>query len=156
MTDQTIEKTDTVQAPADAPAGIKVGGWQALTDAQIAERAKTVAAFRLKITDVVGLIASLKFELVEDTTTTMCVLVTRAGHVEVGLSACIDPAAFDAEIGRTIAFRDALNKLYAKEGYVNRIAFLNREHFNSFAQELKTAGAEPIPAPGAEDDPLFD
>ena len=87
---------------------------------------------------------------------TLCVIVLKNGFTVTGESACADPAKFDAEIGRTIAFRDALNKLYAKEGYVNRIAFLNREHFNSFAQELKTAGAEPIPAPGAEDDPLVD
>lgn len=51
---------------------------------------------------------------------TFCVLVLRNGFTVVGHSACASPENFDAEIGRKIARSNALDKIWALEGYLLR------------------------------------
>ena len=51
---------------------------------------------------------------------TFCVLVTTNGHTITGESHCQDPAKFDAEIGRTEARKDAINKLWPMAVYAAR------------------------------------
>lgn len=63
-----------------------------------------------------------KFHHFEDTTTTICVLFLPNGFsVAIGESACVDPANFDAEFGKQLAFQDAHRKavdaLWQLEGY---------------------------------------
>lgn len=48
---------------------------------------------------------------------TFCVLVLRNGFTVTGESACASPENFNAELGRTIARRKALDKIWALEGY---------------------------------------
>jgi len=48
---------------------------------------------------------------------TFCVLVLRNGFTVTGESACASPENFDAEIGRTIARRNAEAKIWALMGY---------------------------------------
>jgi hypothetical protein len=43
---------------------------------------------------------------------TICVLVLRNGFTVTGESACVSPENFDAEIGRKVARRNALSKLW--------------------------------------------
>lgn len=62
-------------------------------------------------------------DLVEDDhyfrhhTLTICVLTLKNGAKVVGESNVIDPANFDAVIGKTIARENALNKIWQLEGY---------------------------------------
>ena len=49
---------------------------------------------------------------------TICVLVLRNGFTVIGESACASPENFDAEIGRNIAYANALNKIWPLEGYL--------------------------------------
>lgn len=42
---------------------------------------------------------------------TFCVLVLRNGFTVTGESACASPENFDAEIGRSIAYENAVNKI---------------------------------------------
>ncbi|NOV24177.1 hypothetical protein E5S69_11705 [Cupriavidus necator] len=49
---------------------------------------------------------------------TFCVLVLRNGFTVTGESACASPDNFDAEIGRKIARQNAVNKVWALEGYL--------------------------------------
>lgn len=49
---------------------------------------------------------------------TFCVLVLRNGFTVTGESACASPENFDAEIGRKIARENAVNKVWALEGYL--------------------------------------
>lgn len=49
--------------------------------------------------------------------TTICTLVLKNGYVIVGSSACIHSDAFDVEIGRTIARKDAVAGIWQLEGY---------------------------------------
>lgn len=51
---------------------------------------------------------------------TFCVLVLRNGFTVTGESACASPSNFDAELGRKIARRNAVNKIWALEGYLLR------------------------------------
>lgn len=49
---------------------------------------------------------------------TFCVLVLRNGFTVTGESACASPENFDAEIGRKIARQNAVQKVWALEGYL--------------------------------------
>ena len=49
---------------------------------------------------------------------TFCVLVLRNGFTVTGESACASPENFDAEIGRKIARTNAVQKIWALEGYL--------------------------------------
>lgn len=51
-------------------------------------------------------------------TLTFCVLVLKNGFTVTGESACASPENFDAEIGRKIARQNAVNKIWALEGYL--------------------------------------
>lgn len=48
---------------------------------------------------------------------TFCVLVLRNGFTVTGESACASPENFDAELGRTIARQNAVNKVWPLMGY---------------------------------------
>jgi hypothetical protein len=48
---------------------------------------------------------------------TFCVLVLRNGFTVTGESACASPENFDAEIGRTIARQNAVQKIWPLMGY---------------------------------------
>ncbi len=49
---------------------------------------------------------------------TFCVLVMKNGFTITGESACASPENFDAEIGRKIARTNAIQKVWALEGYL--------------------------------------
>lgn len=49
---------------------------------------------------------------------TICVLVLRNGFTVVGTSACASPANFDAELGRKIAYKHAVDQVWPLEGYL--------------------------------------
>lgn len=49
---------------------------------------------------------------------TFCVLVLRNGFTVTGESACVSAENFDAEIGRKIARQNAVQKIWALEGYL--------------------------------------
>lgn len=51
---------------------------------------------------------------------TLCVLVLANGFTVVGQSACVSPENFDAELGKQIARRKALEQVWALEGYLLR------------------------------------
>ena len=49
---------------------------------------------------------------------TFCVLVLKNGTPVTGESSCISPENFNAELGRKIARDNAINKIWALEGYL--------------------------------------
>lgn len=51
-------------------------------------------------------------------TLTVCVLTLTNGFHVVGKSACLDPAAFDEELGKKIAYEDALRQVWQLAGYL--------------------------------------
>ena len=48
---------------------------------------------------------------------TFCVLVLRNGFTVTGESACASPENFDAELGRQIAWENAVDKVWPRMGY---------------------------------------
>lgn len=59
-----------------------------------------------------SLITSESFDVLPESTTTVCTM--RVGQfVVIGKSACVDPAKFNAALGRQYARQDALNQLIA-------------------------------------------
>lgn len=48
---------------------------------------------------------------------TFCVLVLRNGFTVTGESACVSPENFDAELGRKIARKNAIHKVWPLMGY---------------------------------------
>lgn len=49
---------------------------------------------------------------------TLCVLVLKNGFTVTGESACASPENFDAELGRRIARKKAIDKVWMLEGYL--------------------------------------
>lgn len=62
-------------------------------------------------------LAVSKVDYVVSGTLTVCVITLPNDYKLVGESACVDPANFDEEIGRSIAYRNASQKLWPLEGY---------------------------------------
>jgi len=60
-------------------------------------------------------------------TLTVCVLTMKHGGMVTGESNVIDPANYDADIGREMAYKDAFSKLWQLEGYASKRALLGTE-----------------------------
>lgn len=53
-----------------------------------------------------------------DGRSTLCMLTMENGYTVKGLSACVDAANFNMDIGRKIAFEDAMKQIWPLEGYL--------------------------------------
>jgi hypothetical protein len=51
-------------------------------------------------------------------TLTLCILTMKNGLNVVGESACLDPARFDAEVGKRIAYQNAFGRLWQPYGFI--------------------------------------
>ncbi|MGS3142200.1 Gp49 family protein [Aeromonas sanarellii] len=58
---------------------------------------------------------------------TFCVLVLKNGFTVTGESACASPENFDPEVGRKAARENAVNKIWALEGYLLKQALHEAE-----------------------------
>ena len=63
-------------------------------------------------------IADTAFYVFPGTTTTVCALTLQNGYVVVGTSACAAPENFDEGLGQTIARNNAIDQIWALEGYL--------------------------------------
>jgi hypothetical protein len=63
-------------------------------------------------------IKNVTYTVLEGTTCTICNITVHNGFGARGESACVDPANFDAAIGRQIAYENAFQKLWQLEGYL--------------------------------------
>lgn len=80
----------------------------------------TEAAIPAKLTeqDIEACVVEADFHVPEGTQLTICTLALRNGFVVTGESACITPEAFDAVLGRSIARRKAVEKIWPLEAYL--------------------------------------
>ena len=74
---------------------------------------KGLTAPRITPESVQKVITDEKYVLVEGTNTTICHL-----QIRHGFSACVSDENFDAEIGRYIARKNAVDKIWLLEGYL--------------------------------------
>lgn len=73
--------------------------------------------FKLTPQDLENQIASVDYQRFGETGM-LCVITLVNGYTVTGESGCIDPAIFDAEIGKEVAYENAFNKLWQILGYV--------------------------------------
>lgn len=63
-------------------------------------------------------ITKVAYHRLPGTVLTICVITVENGFTVTGESACADPANFNKEIGESVAFENAFEKLWALEGYL--------------------------------------
>ncbi len=79
---------------------------------------KGLNAPRLNPELIDSVIVSAKYHVFEGTTTTVCCLLLKNGSTVIGESACVSPENFDEEVGREIAYKNAREEIWGKEGYL--------------------------------------
>ncbi len=72
--------------------------------------------FKLTPKDLEAQIAKVDYQRFGETGT-LCVITLINGYTVTGESGCIDPAIFDEEMGRKVAYENAFNKLWQILGY---------------------------------------
>ena len=68
-----------------------------------------------------GIQAKIKSEVylvLPDGKSTLCILTLENGYTIKGMSACVDAANFDLDIGRNYAYEDAIRQIWPLEGYL--------------------------------------
>jgi len=62
-------------------------------------------------------IKEVKYQRVEGTTTTICIIILDNNFVFVGQSACVDPTTFNEKLGEEYAYKDAFEKIWLPMGF---------------------------------------
>lgn len=82
--------------------------------------------------DIIDQIDRVEYSILPDSTTTICQIHLKNGWMEIGHSACVDPANFDKEVGEHWAYKNAFNKLWPLFG------FLLRQHIHVHGTTAKS------------------
>lgn len=90
------------------------------SDAEIecALKRKGLTAPRITPDYLKTLVASTHYYVFPETTTTVCCIKLQNGFTVIGESACASPENFDTQIGESIAYTNAFDKLWVLEGYL--------------------------------------
>lgn len=75
---------------------------------------------RLTEQDINDAVRGLQYYVFPHTTVTACCLTLQNGYNVIGTSACVSLENFDEGIGRALAYKDALRKVWELEGYLLR------------------------------------
>lgn len=76
------------------------------------------------------------FHVFPDTMLTVCVLTLVNGFTVTGESACVSPENFNAEIGREVAEKNAVEKIWALEGYLLKQRLFEQSKETTFIERL--------------------
>jgi deoxyhypusine synthase len=79
---------------------------------------KRLTAERITPDRINEVIKKEEYKLFEESCLTICVLTLENGFTVTGESACASPENFNAELGKKIAKKDAMGKIWALEGYL--------------------------------------
>lgn len=79
--------------------------------------AKAVAP-RVTYEHLKSIVTKTQYYVFPDSLLTVCCLTLRNGFNVTGVSACVSPENFDADIGEKIALQNAINEIWALEGYL--------------------------------------
>lgn len=79
---------------------------------------KGLIAPRISPNDIEAVIAKEEYVVFANSTLTVCCLTLSNGFNVIGESACASPENYDQELGEQIARRNAVNKIWALEGYL--------------------------------------
>lgn len=83
-------------------------------------QAKGLTAPRVTPEQISAKVTAEDYHVFPGTTLTACCLTLENGYTVLGQSAAASPENFDAELGKAIAKGDALDKIWALEGYLLR------------------------------------
>jgi hypothetical protein len=78
----------------------------------------------------------VSYQILENSTTTVCCIRMKNGFNIIGTSACVNAADFDEEMGRSIAYKKAFERIWELEGY------LLAEHMSQVARHIQNEGGE--------------
>jgi hypothetical protein len=73
---------------------------------------------KVTVASIDARIDSVSYHHLPYSTITVCCIRMVNGFTVTGESACVDPAAFNKELGEEIAYDNAFDKLWALEGYL--------------------------------------
>lgn len=92
-----------------------------MTDKEIEQeiQEKGLTAPRVTLEHVNSVIEAEDYYVFQDVLTVCCLLL-KNGFTVTGESACASPENYDEELGRKIAKENAVNKIWALEGYLLR------------------------------------
>lgn len=79
---------------------------------------KGLNAPRLNPDKIEGVVVAEDYHVFSGSQLTVCCLTLRNGYTVTGESACVSPENFDAEIGRKVSRQNAVDKIWALEGYL--------------------------------------
>lgn len=86
-----------------------------------AAAAAVAIAPRVTLEHLKAQVASVEYVLMgPEKLLTVCALSTHNGYTVVGTSACAHPANFNQDLGRQLAYEEAIGKLWPLEGYLLR------------------------------------
>ena len=73
---------------------------------------------KVTLESIINKIVGEMYLVLPDGRTTVCMLTMQSGYTIKGMSACVDASNFDMNIGRKIAFEDAIRQIWPLEGYL--------------------------------------
>lgn len=73
---------------------------------------------KVTLESIINKIVGEMYLVLPDGRTTVCMLTMQNGYTVKGMSACVDASNFDMNIGRKIAFEDAIRQIWPLEGYL--------------------------------------
>lgn len=81
---------------------------------------KGLTAPRVTLDQINASVTSASYHVFPGTTLTACCLTLTNGFNVLGESACASEQNFDADLGRRLAYDNAVNKIWPLEGYLLR------------------------------------
>lgn len=80
--------------------------------------AKNLTAPRITLESIHNKIKDTQYYVFPGTTFTTALITLENGTHVIGESACVSPENFDEEIGRKVAYQNAVQKVWSLEGYL--------------------------------------
>ena len=90
---------------------------------------KGLTAPRLTPSLIDGTVSDVQYHVFGDTCLTVCCITLANGFTVTGESACASPENFDADIGRSISYANARDKIWALEGYLLKQRLFEAQNF---------------------------
>jgi hypothetical protein len=105
-----------------------------------------------KLTDIQidSTVRAVQFWRPENSTLTVCALQLVNGTYVIGESACVSAGNFDESIGRDIAYKQAVDKIWALEGYLLKEKLFQQEKINQEFEDMVDSFDDSVAELGSE------